>query len=116
MKSFKRPFVHVGVSIFIVTITLLVISGWYVWQAQQKSPTAANSTTQNNVFRLEGLVAEFDLKSDIKPVYTIRDYSYNGISYKLIHMSTQQLIEKGEADGTPNICKFKRIAKAGKVS
>lgn len=121
-------------AVIAIIVVAIVIGGWYVWHAQNaknqaqgsntqsasslqaqgqpgaKAPASSPTTTSDqapkqNVFKLPELGVEFDVKDGLTPLYNVADYNYKGVNYKLIRMSTEQLVDKGGS-----ACKFSPAA------
>ncbi|HET9411772.1 MAG TPA: hypothetical protein VFO38_02920 [Candidatus Saccharimonadales bacterium] len=112
-KRKQKGFGAVELIIFIVVMALLIIGGWYIWQAQTtKNETTNNpqdTTNSKSIYKIPEFGVEFDIKDGIIPIHKVIEYmDEDGKTYPAINMSTQQLVEKG-ADvfsGQQNLCSF----------
>lgn len=115
----QRGFGAVEIIIIVVVLALIGIGGWYVWQGQGQKNQSETSTAPPNsqapttqqptvpAFKIKELGVEFDEKGDINALYKMTDYNFSGVNYKLIRLSTQQLVDKGNpGDGSKNPCAF----------
>jgi hypothetical protein len=118
-----------GAVIAVLAVVGLVAVGaatWYLWQSQHGAPSVSSDRTaqpqmglptasSQHVFSVPELGVTFEIKGDITPLYAIAsDKTANGVSFKRLSFSTQQVVDKGasQSSGGNNLCQFVATARS----